>query len=117
DRDSFQIVEGRVHATARVRGLIYLNYGADWRADFTVRVGRDAQKAFARALIDPLSFAGCVLRVRGWIVERGGPMIEATHPEQIERLECAPAIPAGRGGGPDQPPEPPPEPDDDEDDG
>jgi len=103
DRDSFQIVEGRVQHAARVRDQIYLNYGEDWRTDVTVRVGRDAARAFARALIDPLSFAGCVLRVRGWITERNGPMIEATHPEQIERVECAPA-PKKRGA-PEQAPQ------------
>jgi hypothetical protein len=27
------------------------------------------------------------VRVRGWLYERDGPAIEATHPEQIEVLE------------------------------
>jgi len=100
DRDSFQIVEGRVLHAARVRDQVYLNYGEDWRADFTVRVGRDALRSFSRALVDPLAFTGCVLRVRGWIVERNGPMIEVTHPEQIERVECA-TVPK-KGGAPEQ---------------
>jgi hypothetical protein len=35
----------------------------------------------------PTSLAGRLLRVRGWLREWNGPMIEATHPEQIELLD------------------------------
>lgn len=33
------------------------------------------------------SYKGHILRVRGWLKSFNGPMIEATHPEQIEVLE------------------------------
>ncbi|MBE9554510.1 MAG: thermonuclease family protein, partial [Proteobacteria bacterium] len=38
DIGSFQLVEGRVVDAADVRGTVYLNFGADWRSDFTVKV-------------------------------------------------------------------------------
>ena len=42
--------------------------------------------AFTAAGIDLTALAGKRLRVRGWVMWRNGPMIEATHPEQIELL-------------------------------
>lgn len=87
DRDSFQIVEGRVLRVTKTGGEAYLDFGADWRTDVTVHIARPAMRDFAKAGIDPLSYEGKRIRVRGWIVLRSGPMIEANHPEQIERLE------------------------------
>jgi len=83
----FELVEGRVLETAEVRGTVYLNFGADWRSDFTVAIGRAARKTFAASGVDPLAYAGRLIRVRGWLKSYNGPMIEATHPEQIEVLE------------------------------
>lgn len=90
--DSFQIVAGRVVDSARVRGRVYLNFGADWREDFTVTVASRDRRLFEREG-DRLGqerlpdLAGQRLRVRGWIKEFNGPMIEVTHPEQIEWLD------------------------------
>ena len=83
---TFQIVEGTVLAAARVKGRVYLNFGADWRTDFTVSLDRRARRLFRQAGIDPLALAGRRLRVRGWVRRFNGPLIEATHPEQIEVL-------------------------------
>ena len=69
---------------AEVRGRIYLNFGDDWRRDFTVRIAPRDKRAFARAGLDLLALEGRTIRVRGWIKWRDGPMIDATHPEQIE---------------------------------
>lgn len=87
DRDSFQIVEGRVLSVGKAGGEAYLNFGADWKTDVTVHIDRAALRDFAKAGIDPLSYEGRLVRVRGWVELRNGPMIEATHPEQVERLE------------------------------
>lgn len=87
DRDSFQILEGRVLRVTKTGGEAYLDFGEDWRSDTTVHLGRAALKEFIRAGIDPLSYEGRLVRVRGWVGLRNGPMIDATHPEQIERLE------------------------------
>ena len=90
--DTFQLVEGHVADAARVRGRIYLNFGADWREDFTATVAPRDRRLFeredrllGRQPIDDL--AGRQVRVRGWVKSFNGPMIEVTHPEQIEWLE------------------------------
>jgi len=86
DLGTFQLVEGRVVAAARVRGTTYLNFGADWRTDFTIVVRRQDRTAFDDAGIDLLALEGQSVRVRGWLDKRNGPMITATHPEQLEVL-------------------------------
>jgi len=88
DRDvgSFQLVAGRVRSVAVVRGRLYLNYGEDWRSDFTVSVAPRDVKTFDRAGFPYAKLEGQPIRVRGWIRRYNGPLIEATHPEQIELL-------------------------------
>lgn len=84
---SFQLVDGRVLAAARVRGRIYLNFGADWKTDFTITLDPKTRRLFEAEGIDWAAFEGKLLRVRGWIDSFNGPMIEVSHPEQIELLE------------------------------
>lgn len=83
----FELVEGLVLRAAVVRGRTYLNFGADWRKDFTVAIARKHRRRFKRADIDLAALAGQRLRARGWIKWENGPMIEATHPEQLEVVE------------------------------
>lgn len=83
---SYQLVEGTVVAVGEGGGRLYLNFGPDWRSDFTVSIERKTVGAFAAAGIDLKALAGRRLRARGYLAWRGGPMIEATHPEQIEVL-------------------------------
>jgi endonuclease YncB( thermonuclease family) len=80
----FELVEGRVVEAATVRKRTYLNFGADWRSDFTVSLTSKVRKLFEAEGIDPLSYQGKLVRVRGWLKSYNGPLIEATHPEQIE---------------------------------
>lgn len=84
---SFQLVEGRIVDAANVRGRAYLNFGADYRSDFTITISPRDMRTFRRADFDPTTLEGRRVRVRGWLKSLNGPMIEVTHPEQIEVLE------------------------------
>jgi endonuclease YncB( thermonuclease family) len=90
---SYQLVEGSVVAVGEGSGRLYLNFAEDWRRDFTVSVERKDLAAFAASGIDLKALAGKDLRVRGTLAWRNGPLIEASHPEQIELLPGQP--PAG----------------------
>lgn len=83
---SFQLVEGTAARVTTIRGETYVEFGADWRSDFTVAIGAPARRLFAAAGLAPDSLKGRRIRVRGWLRSRYGPLIEATHPEQIELL-------------------------------
>ncbi|MDF1587105.1 thermonuclease family protein [Marinimicrococcus flavescens] len=82
----FALVSGRVLETARQRRYVYLNFGADWRRDFTARVPLPEARVMERAGFDPQELADRVVRVRGWLFAMGGPMIEVTERGQIEEL-------------------------------
>ena len=84
---SYQLVEGSVAAVGKGGGRVYLNFGADWRKDFTVSIERKDVATFADAGVDLKGLAGKHIRARGWLQWRGGPEIRATHSEQIEVLE------------------------------
>ncbi len=81
---SFQLIEGRVADAVKIKGQVYLNFGQDWRKDFTITLKAKVARLFAKAGVDPLGFKGRMVRVRGWLKKYNGPMIEASHPEQIE---------------------------------
>ena len=83
---TFQVIEGRIVDAADVKGTVYLNFGPDWRDDFTVAIDRKALKLFEDVQPHPRGWTGQAIRVRGWLSKRNGPMIKATHPEQIELL-------------------------------
>jgi endonuclease YncB( thermonuclease family) len=85
--DSFQIVEGRVAAAALVRSGGYLNFGADYKTDFTLSFSREALQRLQESGIVFKSLQGVRLRARGWLRSFNGPLIDITHPEQIEVLE------------------------------
>lgn len=95
--NTFQLVEGTVMDAAEVKGRIYLNFGADWKTDFTVLVPAKVRRTLARQGMDAAGFKGTKIRVRGWLKDYNGPMIEMTHPEQLELPD---AVPEEKRGGP-----------------
>ena len=83
-RGQFALVEGKVLSVRESGSTIYLNFGRRWAQDFTVTILKRNRRAFAVAGIDPGRLEGQSIRVRGWIEQRTGPVIEAVTPEQIE---------------------------------
>ena len=86
DVGTFQVVEGRVVDAAKVRSRIYLNFGDNYRTDFTASIDRSVWSLFDDTGRDALMFEGQSIRVRGWIKDFNGPLIDITHPEQIESV-------------------------------
>lgn len=82
--DTFQVVAGTVVSTAVVRGRGYINFGEDWHTDFTVALAPKVLRQYPELAAVLPSYEGKKIRVRGWIKRFNGPMIEVTHPEQIE---------------------------------
>ncbi len=90
---SYEIVEGRVSNVAEIRGRTYINFGQNWKRDFTAFISEQSARLFgneaggARTAFKPADLKGKRVRVRGWINSFNGPSISVTHPEQIEILE------------------------------
>lgn len=85
----FAIVEGRVASVTRAQTTTYINFGADWRRDFTASIATATvtRSADGAARVDALS--GKQVRVRGWIERRNGPMIVLGSLDEIEVLDAA----------------------------
>jgi len=76
--NTFQIVEGQVLTRAETKRTVYLNFGKDWRKDFTIAIrNRD---------IPTIDLDGAKVRVRGWVMLRNGPLIEVRSPGQLKIL-------------------------------
>lgn len=85
--NGYQIVEGMAVDAAFFGGRGYLNFGDDYKTDFTITYDARARRLFEQAGLDPLALKGRRIRARGWLEYFNGPMIELSHPEQIEVLE------------------------------
>lgn len=85
-KGSFQIVEGKVISTAMKNNRVYINFGDNWKDDFTVTIAPEFRTNFFKSKLDPLQLNGKTIRVRGWVEEYNGPFIEIDHPERIEVL-------------------------------
>jgi len=80
----FALVEGVVRSVEEREGRLYLNFGEDYRSDFTVLIQADDLNGFGP--LDPRSLVNRKVRVRGYVAQRGGPMIQADHAAQFELL-------------------------------
>jgi hypothetical protein len=87
ERGRFAIVEGRVLSVRESGNTIFVNFGRRWTEDFVVTIAKRNERGFTAAGLQPARLQGRRIRVRGIVEQRGGPWIEATHPEQIEVLE------------------------------
>ena len=86
--DTFQVVQARVRAVAEVNGRVYLNFGADWRHRLHGFAVAPHRPPVRREGIDVQAYEGKRVQVRGWLERYNGPLIEATHPEQIRTAGC-----------------------------
>ncbi|MFP4097776.1 MAG: thermonuclease family protein [Alphaproteobacteria bacterium] len=82
----YQIIEGQVQNIGMHKNKIYINFGNNWRDDFTLGISGTNARTFRRENINPLNWNNARLRVRGWIESYNGPYIEIDHPERIEIL-------------------------------
>ncbi len=86
-RNSYEIVAGSVAKVATTKSRTYINFGADWRSDFTAGIDAkvlNANPDWAAALA---GLEGKRVEVRGWIQYRNGPYIDIEDPSQIVPAE------------------------------
>jgi endonuclease YncB( thermonuclease family) len=83
----FTLAEGKVLSVRATGGVIYMNFGIRWSQALTVTVMKRDERIFAGAGVVPKKLENRRIRVRGWVMARNGPRIEASRPEQIELAE------------------------------
>lgn len=85
-KGQFAIIEGTVVQAMQKKDRLYLNFGLDWKSDFTASVTPPVFRAFEDEGKTPDQWQGAHIRVRGWVENINGPLITVTRPEQIEIL-------------------------------
>ncbi len=83
----FVVIEGTPLNTATVKNNIYLNFGKDWKTDFTVQIPSTLRKKFAKENINALSLAQQPIRVRGYLRDYNGALIELEDTAHLEILQ------------------------------
>ncbi len=95
---AFRVVEGTVNRAATSKNNLYLNFGDDWKKDFTVMISSEQRRLLSRKGIDPMALSGQKIRVRGWLRQWNGPLMELESPERLEILSTPPATDSSRTG-------------------
>ncbi|MEQ8824218.1 MAG: thermonuclease family protein [Filomicrobium sp.] len=81
---SYSIVEGTITRRSKSRGRVYLNFGKDWKQDFTVRIPARLVK---NNQIGARLSKGTKVRVRGWIRSKNGPLMDVQNLDALEFLD------------------------------
>ncbi|MBI3678607.1 MAG: thermonuclease family protein [Proteobacteria bacterium] len=94
DVGTFQLVEGMVVTVVTRDGRAYLNFGADWKNDFTVTIAPENMANFRNAYVTPADYQGKFVRVRGFVKQQNGAEIDIATPNAIEIIEAPSMRPA-----------------------
>lgn len=81
---SIATIEGKVLNVGESKHCFYLNFGKDFRSDFTVVIFKKDLSTFIGLGISPQKYEGRIIRTFGKIKEYNGPEIVVRHPCQIE---------------------------------
>ena len=87
DETGFQIVEGVAKKVDKTDTRTYLNFGDDYQTDFTIAVSAEDLPAWSAK--DPAleTLQDKRVRVRGYVSDHGGQLINVDTPQDIEVLK------------------------------
>ena len=83
----YTIVEGRVRGLGETSARVYLNFGTIRSENFSIAIPKGALRRFEASGMRWTSLEGRRVRVRGVVLDRGGPLIEISGPDELERLD------------------------------
>lgn len=85
------IIEGQIKTIGTAQNKIYMNFGDNWRNDFTIGIESQVRRAFSKKGIDLLSISGKNIRVRGWVENYNGPYVNLMAPIWLEIIHNEPS--------------------------
>lgn len=83
ESDRFEIVTGLVMGVSRVGSRVHLEFGTDWRTDFTLGLNPPILRSLTREGINPLALAAQSVEARGWVRWWNGPFMEVDRRDQL----------------------------------
>lgn len=87
--NSWAIVEGKITKTGMSNNVTFLNFGEDWRKDFTIGLEGEVRRQMAKRGLDTMALVGKNVRVRGWVESYNGPYIKLSNALWLEILPDA----------------------------
>ena len=82
----YGFVTGVVASAVRVKTRLYVNFREGDHAVFVISIAPHNLRAFKKQGLDPLSWQGQRLRVRGWVTKESAPTMTVSDPHQIELI-------------------------------
>lgn len=82
-RNSYELVAGNVAKVTSTKSRTYINFGPDWRTDFTAGIEQKVLRANPEWAKTVVALEGKRVEVRGWIQYRNGPYIDIEDPSQL----------------------------------
>ena len=83
----FMVAEGRVRSVGERRAWTYLNFAAPGVDSLTVTLSRRTWRTLVARGLDAAALRGRLVRARGLVEVRRGPVIEVAAPEMLEVLD------------------------------
>lgn len=83
----FTLVEGRILSVGIRKNRIYLNFGKNWKQDFTAIIPQAIIKYAPADQFTPSELTGRKVRIRGIIDKWNGPLITLQSLDMIEMIE------------------------------
>ena len=77
------IIWGEVRRATDTREGVFLDFGDDWRRDFSVLIPKNRLRTFREAAMNPDELVGRSVEVRGYAQSRSGVLIVILHPEAL----------------------------------
>ncbi|WP_411820641.1 thermonuclease family protein [Hyphococcus formosus] len=87
---AYAIIEGKPRCIGKYGSRLFINFGNDFREDFTATATSTNHRKWKKIGIDFNALEGRMIRVRGWVESINGPSIDLQHPLQIETLDDEP---------------------------
>ncbi len=84
--EGFAVVEGVVRDVALFKKQAYVNFGEDWKTDFTIMIPADVMRRMDAAVLENLQ--GKTVRVRGVVHGYYGPRVTLFHPQMMEVMDA-----------------------------
>jgi len=78
---AFRLIEGTVTRIYEAKNATYINFGADWKSDFSITIPAKLRRSM-KAQLATLT-AGKRVAVRGMITQENGPMVRLSHPDNL----------------------------------
>lgn len=88
----YRLVAGTIESAATVKNNLYLNFGKNWKEDFTIMITPAVRRDLARRGVDLQALTHTKVRARGYIRDYNGPYMELENDLRLEFAGPAPAV-------------------------